>query len=525
MSKKIPVTILLFLIAIIVAAAILRFYKLPERQYWMIDEERDAFIVKKMLINRHPTLIGGALPGGFYLAPGYFYISAFFYYLTNLNPVGLGYIITAINVISIPIMFLVIKKMFNINVAILASIFYTFSYLTVIYNRTWWPLALSPIVSIVSYFSLFKIIKDKNLNWLIPLTIALIVGIQSDPSSFSILTATIVIFLLFKVPFKNPKTLLAILAFFLSHIPLLIFDLRHDFLNTKAIIKFFSGGTGAGLNLDLDVLWQTLLLIPRNFSRFFWVFGDKDAALQINPGPIYIEYKYLQIPTVLLIFSSAVLLFFVIRSIKAKRKRVVDFIVAMHILISLGGIAVQNFFFGNWTYEWILSVLFPAYATVTAIFLLQLFKISKIFKFTTAIAIIVFCIFSSKTILESENIFGLQKKIDAVKFVTDNLRGQDFSLESIGTNYAQGGYRYLFYIAGFEPTKSYTDPYFAGWLYPKRRLTTHPDRIAVVVNHEPHNDSEFESKYKKYLDMTISRKSFGRIEVLIVDNSQKWVDW
>ena len=54
--------LLIFLVIITVIAALIRFHELPRRQYWMVDEERDAFIVKKILIDKHPTLIGGALP-------------------------------------------------------------------------------------------------------------------------------------------------------------------------------------------------------------------------------------------------------------------------------------------------------------------------------------------------------------------------------------------------------------------------------------------------------------------------------
>ena len=221
--------LLIFLVIVTVVAALIRFYELPYRQYWMVDEERDAFIVKKILVDKHPTLIGGALPGGFYLAPGYFYISAVFYYLSDLNPIGMGRVAAAISVISIPILFIITKAMFNSKVAVLAALFYTFSYLAVIYNRTWWPLTFSPLVSIISYFSLFQIVRTKNLKWFIPLTLALIVGVQSDPSNFSILLTSIIVILFFRIPLKNFSVALAIFLFIVSHIPLLIFDSRHDF--------------------------------------------------------------------------------------------------------------------------------------------------------------------------------------------------------------------------------------------------------------------------------------------------------
>src|SRR3989338_9362528 len=126
MSKKHLLAILLQIILLTTAGAILRFYKLSERQYWMIDEERDAFIVKKIIKDKQPTLIGGALPGGFYLAPGYFYISSFFYFFTNLNPTGMGYIAAFFGVASTPFIFYITKKLLTAPPTFFLTFFFTF---------------------------------------------------------------------------------------------------------------------------------------------------------------------------------------------------------------------------------------------------------------------------------------------------------------------------------------------------------------------------------------------------------------
>lgn len=490
----------------------------------MVDEERDAFIVKKILVDKHPTLIGGALPGGFYLAPGYFYISAFFYYLSDLNPIGMGKVAAAISVISIPIFFFVIKKMFSAKVAVLAALFYTFSYLTVIYNRTWWPLTFSPLVSIVSYFSVFQLVKTKNPRWFIPLTLALIVGVQSDPSNFSILLTSTIAILLFRLPFKNLWAAAAVFLFVFSHIPLLIFDLRHDFLNSKAVLKFFSGQTGSGLNLDPHVFWDTLLLVPLNFTRFFWVFGNKDAAYQIHPSEVFINAKYSAIPIYVLYVAAAVLLIFLFFSFRNPKKNFAAFIISLHIAISVLGVILHNLFFGRWTFEWILQILFPAYAIGFSIIILYLIHRFKILTLPFLLIFIIYLVFSLKTIMTSPNSYNLQDKLNAVRFAASKVDNEDFSLDSIGKNFSWGGYRYLFYIVGHEPVKSYTDPAFANWLYPKNS-SEHPDKVVVIANHENLNDQNFNNQYRRYLAKTYQKEKFGKIEVLIVDNSEKWVSW
>src|SRR3990167_4939089 len=125
----------------------------------MFDEERDAFIVKRILVDKHFTLIGGSIPGAFYLAPGYFYISAFFYFLSGLNPTGPALVASSLGVLSTLLIFTLSNKFFDKKTAVFASLFYCVSYLVIGYNRTWWPLTFGPIISLITYYSLYKIIK------------------------------------------------------------------------------------------------------------------------------------------------------------------------------------------------------------------------------------------------------------------------------------------------------------------------------------------------------------------------------
>lgn len=521
MSKKYLLVILLPIILLTMASAILRFYKLENRLYWMVDEERDAFIVKKILVDKHPTLIGGALPGGFYLAPGYFYISAFFYFFTNGNPLGLGFVAAFFGSAATIIIFYVAKKLFDSTTAILAAIFYTFSYLAVIYNRAWWPLTFSPIISLVSYYLIFLIIKTKSLKLAIPLSLLMVVAVQTDPSNFAALILIVILWIFAKLPIKSKYTISAIAILIFSHIPLLIFDIRHDFLNAKALVAFFTGKTGAGINFDLETFKETLLLVPRSFVRFFWIFGNKDVAVQIAPTPRYIAEKYAAIPLPVLFAGIVVLIAFFASFLKDKRNLAM-LIISLHLAVAISGIALQNFFFGSWNFEWTVQVLFPAYAiTAAVIFKKVIFtKWLKIPAFTLMLA---FVIFATKVIITSPNSYNFLDKSQAVKFAIERVNGQQFLLDSIGQNFSWGGYRYLFYLYGHQPAKSYMDPLFAGWLYPKQNLETDPEIAVVIVNPDFHHDDDFNLRYQTYLSQTMDKKIFGRIEVLIVNNEDQWI--
>ena len=504
----------------------------------MIDEERDAFIVKRILVDKHLTLIGGALPGGFYLAPGYFYISALFYHFTHLNPVGMGYVAVFFSIITIISLLIVTSILFNKKIGVISAIFYSFSYLNVIYNRTWWPLTLTPLVVIAVYYCLFQIIKyknslSKNNNsiWTVILILPLIVGIQSDPSTISLFLLSIVVWFFYGNSIKNKYVFTAIILLLLSHIPLLLFDIRHDLFNLKALLKFFSGHTGSGLNFDLTSLMESLLLLPRSLARFIWIFGNKDVAAQVAPSKIYTEAKFLAIPTWFLALSIVSFGVFFAKAAKEGKKNIGLVIVATHILISILGIIAQNMLFGNWNYEWLVYVLFPAYSIITAYILSYLYE-TKILRPVVITAIIVFACFSAKTIMSSSNSYNLQDKIKVVDFITHSVGDQPFSLDSIGQNFALGGYRYLFYLRGKEPVRSYMDYIYGDWLYPRSNLSLrHPAISAVIVNREICltdsclDDQNNDAEYNKYLAHTLAKKNIGFIEVLIVDNSENWLSW
>src|SRR3989344_5450052 len=94
---KISKNLLFFILLLLIVSAFLRFYNLSHLLYWMFDEERDAFFVKRILVDHRPILIGGAIPEGFYLAPGYFYIPSFFFIIgAQTDPSNFGLIILTV---------------------------------------------------------------------------------------------------------------------------------------------------------------------------------------------------------------------------------------------------------------------------------------------------------------------------------------------------------------------------------------------------------------------------------------------
>lgn len=523
---KIGIKLVVFISVLTILSAFFRFYNFSHLSYWMFDEERDAFVVKRILVDHHFTLIGGSIPGGFYLAPGYFYISSIFYFFSHGNPLGPAMAASTLGVLSTVLLFAIALKFFGKKVAVFSSLIYAGSYLVAIYNRTWWPLTFAPLVSLITYYSLYKLVKCKNFLWAIPLSLVLILGAQSDPSNFSLIILTVLIWIIYRLQLKNKFVVLGIFLFLFSHMPLFIFDLRHNFLNTRQLLKMLSfGHSGASLNLIQSV--KGMEILPQTFARFIFVSTHPDTALQIIPTSFYVQEKVAAISPVLFFLSLIILIYFFFKLILSftKPNNLPIRIIGLHLVVAVLGVIFYNILFPGYTNEWFFQVLFPAFAIVLGLFLADLSR-KKILAIVPWVFIAVFLFFSLLTITGAKNSYNFADKSSAVKWTLSEVGDKPFSLDSIGQNFAYGGYRYLFYLYGHEPVKSYMDPVFADWMYPKSGFSqTHPDKVVVIVNPDFFNDPKFQGKYNRYLQKTITRQKFGIIEVLIVDNSKKWVAW
>lgn len=491
----------------------------------MFDEERDAFVVKRILVDNHFTLIGGSIPGAFYLAPGYFYISAIFYFFSSGNPLEPAVAASTLGVISTLLIFFVTRQLFDKNTAVFSSLIYSVSYLVVIYNRTWWPLVFAPTVALVTYFSLYQIARG-SLRWAIPLSFALIVGAQSDPSNFSLILLSAIFWFAFKLPLRNKYVLFAVFLFLFSHLPLVIFDLRHDFFNSKLILKMLTFGNSDG-SFYLQDAFKGLILFPQTFSRLIYVSDSPDMALQIVPFKYYLDLKIKSIPAYLLNLSIIILFWFFLTYLNSltKKNNLGIKIIGTHLIIALIGIFLYNLFFPNYTYEWFLQVLFPAFTIILGLSIATIYKIKYISRIVW-LALAFYLFISINVILNAKNSFNFGHKSEAVKWAIAAVGKKPFSLDSPSSSFSYGGYRYLFYLYGHEPVKSYMDPVFVDWMYPKSSISnSHPDTVIAIMNPDFFYDPIYHDRYNIYLSKTINSKKFGLIEVLIVDNSEKWVSW
>src|SRR3990167_5776384 len=75
--------------AILLIGATLRLCRIDEYKIFLADQGRDALVVRRLLVNFDPILVGpGTSVGNMYLGPIYYYLMAPALWLANYSPAG-----------------------------------------------------------------------------------------------------------------------------------------------------------------------------------------------------------------------------------------------------------------------------------------------------------------------------------------------------------------------------------------------------------------------------------------------------
>ncbi len=90
------------LLIILLIGTFMRLYKIDQYMTFLGDEGRDVIIVRRLLVDFDPILVGpGTSIGNMYLGPLYYYMMAPALLLANFSPVGPAAMIALLGVVTI----------------------------------------------------------------------------------------------------------------------------------------------------------------------------------------------------------------------------------------------------------------------------------------------------------------------------------------------------------------------------------------------------------------------------------------
>jgi len=271
---------LLFLLVLFAIGLFLRTYLIGQNLFFGPEQGRDMLVVKSIVMDHKLVLIGPTTAvEGIYHGPLYYYLCAVPFFLSKGNPLFIAFFFIFLNALSVFLVYLIGKELFSKKIGLIASLFFTFSFGAVVMAR--WlshPPLIIP-VSCLFFLFLTKFMKGNN-KYLIPTAIIYGVVTQTEFSNLIIFTFiaffAVVIFRKRLLAQKIINLLVAItLVIFLPIFNFVLFDIRHNFLITRSLIKsqahrpqflgYFlhtlTGSIGQFMQVFSDVVTPTYLLI------------------------------------------------------------------------------------------------------------------------------------------------------------------------------------------------------------------------------------------------------------------------
>jgi hypothetical protein len=286
----------------------LRLVNLREWLHFEFDEEVIAWKLRQFVEFGKPFLIGGGTPFGFHLGPAFYYLSAIPLFFSRLDPIGWGITAAVFGIVTIWLMWLVGKTLFNNRIGLISALLWAVSFTTVMSDRHWWPLVLDPMLSLIVilclnricviptkvgiYLNRFRVpptltvrlqelfvhglwsavrrAGEHGMTW-IGLGLTLAFAWQADLTVLPLfLTAGVVAGLNFRRQWKGILIAAGILT--ISFLPLVFFEFRHPGANLGKLMQGFNPPVGG---LDLNTLW----FIPQGLSRLLFPVTHSDGNL------------------------------------------------------------------------------------------------------------------------------------------------------------------------------------------------------------------------------------------------------
>lgn len=405
-----------FLILILLVGAFLRLYKINQYMTFLGDEGRDVIIVRNLLVHADPILIGpGTSVGGMYLGPLYYYFMAPFLLLANFSPIGPAVGVALLGVVTIYLVFIVGKDMFNKKTGLFASALFAISPTVITYSHSSWNPNIMPFFAILSVYSMWRVWKFKKYNWLFVSAISFAFVLQSH--YLGVLLAPVLIGYWFFTRVPKRYSLISILLFTFLMSPLLIFDIRHDWMNSRALYKF------------LTVRDETISIKPSTvISRSYPIFE------QINSSMLTAKVEPLG-----QVISISIILFLIFTPF-LNRKMLIFWFVSGVIGLSLYKQNIYDHYFG---------FLFPISFLLIGVMLSKLFdskyRLFSIFLFS----ILIFVNLLNNPFNNYPN-NQLQRSRNVSNKVLEIAGDKPFDLAVLAERNYEDGYRYFMEVKGAQ---------------------------------------------------------------------------
>ncbi len=268
-----------FIFVILLTGVFLRTKNGVELLDYAHDQDLQGWIIKDIVVNKHFRLIGQETSTqGIFIGPLFYYLLLPFYLISRMDPIGGFYFSIVFGVFSILSFYLVFKNVFNERVGLILAFIYSVSFFSVSNDRSVVPTSPMLVWSAWFFYSLILISKgdQKKGFFLAGLLTALIWHINMG---LAILFPLVFLsFYLSKRKLNLRFAFVGIITFLIFSLPLIFFEVRHKFPQTKALINAFSTHQGSNLTKEEQFL-KVIYITSQNLNSIFFTPPQKNYYL------------------------------------------------------------------------------------------------------------------------------------------------------------------------------------------------------------------------------------------------------
>ena len=414
------------LLLILLLALFFRTYQIVERSYFGHDADLYSWMVKDIVVNHHFRLVGQETSApGIFIGPLFYYSLVPFFILFNMDPIAAVIPITIVGLLTVISYYFVFTKLFNKGVGLIAAFLYAILLSPAVwFDRTIAPSTPTNLWTIWYFYTIVSLSRGNfkalpilgiliGLIW--HLHIALIPSLIAIPFSF---------FVAGKFP-KSSQIFKFAIALFITSLPLIIFEVKHNFQQTLSLLQNFTTEK-EGVAKGFYKFQIVLNMISKNISNLF--FAPHSSKITNN----------IFFPVILLLSSL-----WLIRKKLITKKELIPllfWILGMVLFFSLSSTPISEYYFYN------IEIIF---LTLISLLLYSLLKFSWGKFFVIGLLIII----ASKNIyvLLTDNPYrkGYVERKAVVDYIVADAKNKNFPCFSVNYITSPGenvGFRYFFYL-------------------------------------------------------------------------------
>lgn len=210
---------------------------------FFLDQARDMMLVKDIVVNKDIPLIGARTGmGGIFHGPIWLYMITPFFILSGGNPFAtLVPLFLLVSLSIVAVAFFVGQKLYNTATGLFFALLLAMSRPLHEANTITTNAQVMPLIFLIYLFGIIKFMRGNDKYLILSMfTIALGIHFESAFSVFLIPLTLVAIVLRRKLP-KIKYVLFGLGAMLLAVSNYILFELRHSFLMTQAIMKLFQG--------------------------------------------------------------------------------------------------------------------------------------------------------------------------------------------------------------------------------------------------------------------------------------------